>query len=561
MFAGLTVAVVALPQSMAYAMLAGAPPAFGLYTSIVSCIIAALFGSSRHLITGPTNATAIIFAATLADRVGDADLLPAIALYTLLIGIFKFLFGFLRLGRLTDYISDSVILGFTAGAGILIVGNQLKNFLGIHLDLTPGAPFLTGILETFGAIDTLNPYAVGVACGTVGLILVCKYLDARIPAALIACIVGAFVVSLLGPTERGLFLTSDIGQIPRSLPPLSLFTWDWVLAERLVGGAVAVAVIGLMEATAISTSIATSSGQRINSDREFMAQGLANIVGAFFSNFAGSGSFTRSALNYQSGAQTRMAAVFSGLFVALVLIAFGPLGGYIPVSCFAGILMVIAVRMINWPRLRQAIRGGRESTIILVVTALAMLVLRIDWAIYLGIALSLIFFLRQASKSHLNLLIPLEGNRFQEVSLDAMRPDDITGKIVFVNIVGAMYFGAVSEHVHTIRSLIALDPAVVAIRLRRMSGIDSSGIAALQRIHHELKENDIPLLLCGVDQRQYGILKRTGLVDRIGPERVVTSHDLMFNSMERTLELAKSLAKTRAAKIENVKSTKKLIEE
>ncbi len=536
--AGLSVAVVALPQSMAYAILAGAPPVFGLYTSIVSCIVGAAFGSSRHLVTGPTNATAVIFAATLAQRDGAMELLPAIALYTFLIGLFKFAFGLFRFGRLTNYISDSVIIGFTAGAGILIAGNQLKSFLGVQAEYTPGQGFFPGLLETLRAIETTNPYTLAIALGTVAGVLGLRKLNRRIPGPLLACVGGAALVYLFQLNDAGVAIARDIGGIPRSLPPLSLFAFDLASMQHLASGALAVAVIGLMEATAVTTSIATHSGQRINYDREFMAQGLANMTGAFFSNFASSGSFIRSALNYQSGAQSRWACIFSGLFVAIVLLLLGPFGERIPIAVLAGLLMVAAAQMVNRERLLLAVRAGRESQFVLLATLLATLALRIDWAIYLGIALSLLFFIAQSSRTYITLLVPAREKRFREVKIEEASDAGVKGKVVLINLVGALYFGAASEQVRRIRAITSHGPAAVILRLRRMSSIDSSGLAALKQVHDDLRNDGIPLILCGVDERQYEMLQRARLVELIGPERVVVSHDLMFNSIEEALQLA-----------------------
>ena len=541
LLAGLTVGVVALPQSMAYAILAGAPVVFGLYTSMISCIVGSLFGSSRHLITGPTNATAIMFAATLADRNGDFDLLPAIALYTFLIGAFKFAFGLFRFGRLADYVSDSVIVGFTAGAGILIAGNQLGALLGVQV-ATAGHGFLPSLAATLRHIPEANPHALALGLGTIIVILVLQRINRRIPAALLACVGGAAVVYLFDLSGQGIATTGDIGRIPRSLPAFSLPVFDLDLIGRLAGGAFAVAVIGLMEATAIITSIATSSGQRLDTNREFAAQGLANMLGACFSNFACSGSFIRSALNFQSGAKTRAAGVFSGVFVAIIVMAFGPLGEYIPIASLAGLLMVVAYQMVNRERLRQAVRAGRESAIVLVATMAAMLLLRIDWAIYLGVALSLMFFIRQSSTAYITVLLPTGEGQFREVPLTEINKEQLAGEIVVVNIIGAMYFASVDDHLSQIRTVIDCSPRVLILRLRRMGNIDSSGLAALERIHHELEQQGTPLLICGVDDRLLKILQRYGLIDAIGVDRVVPSHDLMFNSIEKTLQLARSIA-------------------
>ncbi|MCP4639285.1 MAG: SulP family inorganic anion transporter [bacterium] len=555
LFSGMTVGVVALPQSMAYALIAGAPPVFGLYTSIVSCVIGSLCGSSRHLITGPANATAIIFASTLAARGGPMDHIQALLLYTFLIGAIKFAFGALRLGSLTTYISDSVIVGFTAGAGILIAGNQIKHVLGLPSELGVGTSFLAGVWTALRAVGQTNPYSVAVAVGTIIVILAIQWWDRRIPGALIACIGAAVVVYFTGLEEAGVAVTGDIGAIPRGLPGVSLFPFDWPAMERMFSGAVAVAVIGLMEVTAVSKSIAVRSGQRLDLNREFMAQGLANMVGAFFSNFASSGSLTRSVLNHQTGARTRMAGVMSGIFVAVVVVTIGPLGEHIPIASLAGLLMLAAAQMVNRERLRLALRAGRESAVVLAVTIVATVTLRVDYAIYLGVLLALAFFVRQSSGARITLLLcELKGDSdaatnssFREVPIDTVGRDDIEGRTVVINVIGAMYFGAMDDHLLRIRRVVELGPRAVVLRLRRVSNIDSSGLAALETMADDLRERRIPLTVCGVDRALMRTLRRAGLIDRIGSEQVIPSGDLVFNSIETSVQLAEALADNYAA--------------
>lgn len=538
--AGLTVAVVAIPQSMAYAILAGAPPAFGLYTSIVSGIVGSLFGSSRHLITGPTNATAVIFASTLAASGGEFEPIQGILLYTFLIWCVKCAFGILRLGRLVQFVSDSVIVGFTAGAGFLIAGNQLSYFLG--LPPHNGSSFFLQLMETLRSISQIHWPTVILAVSTLVVIIGLQRIDRRIPSALFACVLGAVVVQLFGLTSLGVRTTADLGSISHGLPPIHIPTFEWPQVYQLLSGAIAVAVIGLMEATAISKSIATSSGQRLDPNREFVAQGLANIVGAFFSNYASSGSMTRSMLNYHSGAQTRWAGVISGLAVAVALVTIGPLGEKVPIACLAGLLMLIAWRMVNRERLRMALRAGRESTITLIATVLATLFLRLDIAIYVGVAVSLAFFIKQSSEARLTLLVREDDDTFREVPCEQVSEKEIAGQVVVLNIIGAMYFGAMDEHERQIRRIVHAAPKALVLRLRRVSNIDSSGLTALGRFHTLLQIHAIPVTLCGIDDSLFHTLKRAGLIDQIGEFNVFRSHDLVFHSVKVSVDRAIKLS-------------------
>ncbi len=540
--AGLTVAVVALPQSMAYAMIVGAPPVFGLYTSFISCIVAALGGSSRHLITGPTNATAIMFASTLAAR-GYVDSLTALCLYTFLIGFVKFAFGLLRAGSLVNYLSDSVIVGFTAGAGVLIAGKQIKNLLGVHTPGGTGQGFLPALLDAIEAAGDTNPYALGVGVATLVLIIGLRLYNRKIPGPLIACVGGAAAVYFLGLHEHGVTIAGDMGGIPPRLPPFTFPEFDPVMMKDLLSGAVAVSVIGLMEVTAVSKSIAASSGQRLDLNREFMAQGAANMVGALFSCFASSGSFIRSSLNYQSGARTRMAGVFSGLFVLMVVLLFGRFGEYIPIACLAGLLMVVAIHMVNRHRLALAMRAGLESRVVLLVTLLAtILIPRIDFAIYLGVGISLIFFIKHSAEARITLLVR-DGGRFREVPEEDIEDLKLKDQIVVINVIGAMYFGSMDGHQRQIRRIYRQHPRAVVLRLRRVSNIDSSGLEMLEKLHAALERHHIPVTLCGVDDALYRTLEKAGFIEKIGKQRVVQSGDLVFNSIERSVEIAEHLAR------------------
>jgi SulP family sulfate permease len=540
--AGLTVMVVAVPQCMAYAIIAGVPPAYGLYTAIVSGMIGSLFGSSRHLITGPSNATSLMFALTLAPLAGRFNPAEILFFYTFLIGFFKFGMGFFRLGRLVHYISESVIIGFTAGAGILIAGNQLKNFLGVQIPDSSGMGFFSGLIGVVRNAGDANPYDVAIASGTVIVILVLRRWNRNIPGPLLAIVLAAMVVFVFGLNRYGVRTVGDIGRIPRSLPPFRVFTFDFAAAGALAPGALAMAVVGLMEATAISRSIAASTRQRLSSNREFVAQGLANLIGPFFSNYASSCSFTRSAVNFQAGARTRMGGVLSAVFVGVVLLGFGPLGEFVPVASLAGLLMVVAYHMISKERLRLAVRAGRESSIIMVVTMAATILLRIDVAIGLGVAASLLFFIRSAGAGKFTLLAPTDDQRFVEIPLKRVREDMIRGKPIIFNLAGAICFGAMDEFFQQIEPILEFKPRAVILRMRRVGTVDSSAVIALENIHREISARKIPMLICGVDSQLLRTLDSAGIVDTVGPGRVLTSSDVLFDSVQSALLLANSMA-------------------
>ena len=314
LMAGLTVAIVALPQSMAYALIAGVDPVYGLYTSIIAAIIGSIFGSSDHLITGPTNAIALMIASQVKNFT-DSNFLTMLFILTFLVGLIQFLLGILRVGKIINFVSHSVIVGFTAGAGIIIALGQLNQFLGISLPKGYN-PLYVKVWQTLAAIDQTNLYALGLANLTVAIILICKKINKNIPGSLLGLIVSACLVALFNLGDKGIKL---VGEIPNNLPLFRLpqafpvhFIFD------LMGGAAAIAIVGLVEAISISKSIALSSEQRINPNQEFLGQGLANMLAAFFQCIPASGSFTRSAINYASGGKTKLAGILSGIIVAFM---------------------------------------------------------------------------------------------------------------------------------------------------------------------------------------------------------------------------------------------------
>lgn len=539
--AALNVAIIGIPQGMAYALIAGVPPVYGLYTSVASAIVGALMGSSRHLITGPTNASALIFAATLATAYSGAPPIHAVFFYTLIIGVVKLLFGVLRLGELVYYISDSVIIGFLAGAGLLILGNQLAPSIGVHPPEEIAHDFVRRVVYTIGHFGDANLYALTIALCTAVAVYALSHWTPRIPAALLTTGGAALVVAISGLGEH-VETAGDLGSITRWMLPFQMVQPDFAMAPALLSSAVAVAVIGLMEVTAISKSIAVSSGQRIDSNREFVGQGMANIIGSFFQNYASSGSLTRSVLNYQSGAKSRLSGALSGVLIALAVALLGPFAAYIPIPALAGLLMVVAIQMIKVDQIHIALHTGWQSATIMVITFFATLFLRIDLAIYLGVVISLIFFIRESSHTRVTLLVPTREGRFREVSLDETNAESLRGEVAILNIIGSLCFGALDDMLSDTKAVLAARPRAVVLRMRRIITIDASTIAGLQKLHGNLEEAGIPFIICGVDDRLYRNLRNAGIVALVGSERIIRSNDLLFNSMEATLELADRLS-------------------
>jgi SulP family sulfate permease len=299
LLAGITGAIIVLPQGVAFATIAGLPPEYGLYTAMVTPIVAALFGSSNHLISGPTTAISIVVFSAISHHAepGTPEFISLVLTLTFMAGVYQFAFGLARLGKLVNFVSHTVVIGFTAGAAILIATSQMKNILDVYVP--KGESFFHTWVDLWNEVGQINVYTVIIAVSTlITAILIKRYLP-KIPNLLIGMIVGSLIALGFSAPEYNIKL---VGAIPAHLPPLSLPDFSFSAIKTLAPQAFAVALLGLIEAVSISRAIATRSNQRINANQEFIGQGLSNIAGSFFSSYAGSGSFTRSGVNYSSGA-------------------------------------------------------------------------------------------------------------------------------------------------------------------------------------------------------------------------------------------------------------------
>ncbi|MGD8309377.1 MAG: SulP family inorganic anion transporter, partial [Chromatiales bacterium] len=308
--AGLTGAVLVVPQGVAFAAIAGMPPQYGLYAAIVPAIVAALFGSSRHLVSGPTTAASIVMYSALSGLAapGSPEYIALAVTLTFLVGLTELLLGLARMGVLVNFISHSVVLGFTAGAALLIATSQLKHFFGV--DVPRQLNFTERLSVFFDKLDEINLYAAGVGAVTLATGVILRRVSRRLPYLLAALAAGSLaavaLTFLLGAERTGI---AFVGALPAALPPLSAPDISVTTLRDLAPAVLATTLFALTEAVSIGRSLAVRSGQHIHGNREFIGQGLSNIAGSFFSAYVATGSFNRSGVNYDAGARTPLAAV------------------------------------------------------------------------------------------------------------------------------------------------------------------------------------------------------------------------------------------------------------
>jgi SulP family sulfate permease len=545
--AGLTVAVLGVPQSMAYALIAGLPPVYGLYTSISACIVAALLGSSRHLVTGPTNALCMVMlslTAHLPEKYG-VSLIEVIFLLTLMTGLIQLAFGLLKMGGIVRYVSNSVVVGFTAGAGILIAANQLKNVMGIELEVH-AERFVEVLSASLSAVPDANPRAVAVAGLTILLVILLKRHYPRLPGALIGIVAAAAVSFTFGwhalPTDGArVEIVRDIqpitGQLNRLHMPELVLRPNYELTRELGTGALALALLGLIEAASIARAIASTSGQRLNFTREFVGQGAGNIAAAFTSAFAASGSFTRSAVAFQSGGRTRMTAIFSAGWTALTLLLLAPLANYIPKASLAGLLIVIAWSMIDKERLRLTWRSGAHSRLVMGGTLVSTLVLPLEYAIFVGVFLAIVLLLRVTGSTDLTQLIQHPDSGFEEVPFNRAGPSEV----VVVNMEGDLYFAAVEDLDYELVRCLTPKTRVVVLRMKRLRAVGSSAMAILTHFNELLTDRGIHLVVCGIEDQLKRVMTGSGLRESIGEQNIFYADNKLFQSTELALARAWSI--------------------
>jgi SulP family sulfate permease len=531
LMAGLTGAIIVLPQGVAFAMIAGLPPEYGLYTAIVVPLVAALFGSSLHLISGPTTAISIVIFSSLSPMAepGSAEFIRLAITLTFLAGIFQLIFGLARMGILVNFVSHSVIVGFTAGAAILIATSQLRHVFGIHL---PGSEsFFADWLNIIGAISSINPYALMVAAGTLCCAVLFKIYRPRWPGLLVAMIIGSLIGLFLGAESHGIRLMESL---PGRLPPFSMPDISLDTIRELAPKAFPVALIGLIEALSIARSIASNSRQLIDGNQEFVGQGLSNICGSFFSCYAGSGSFTRSGINYHAGAMTPLSAVFSAVFLALILLLVAPLTEYLPIPAMGGVILLVAFNLIDFKHIRGIVKTSKQEAAILLTTFAATLIFNLEFAIYAGVLMSLFLYLSRTAHPEVVNLIPNPDVPGQYLA----QADSRCPAFKIIRVDGSLFFGAVN---HVVEFLQAIDKQLpckssLLIVACGINFIDITGAEML--VNEAMRRRGLrgDLYLCGLKQNARDFLERGGYLDSIGADHIFVSETEAITKILSTID-------------------------
>ncbi len=532
--AAITVAAISLPQSMAYALIAGVDPRFGLYTAIVFTAIAGLLGSSRHLINGPTGAVSLVTFSALAFIDPEARLtaFEAMALLTGMIGVVQIAIAVFKLGDLTRYISESVVTGFMVGAAILTMVGQVGNALGLKNLGTGHQHVFYRLWLTLTQPAHVNWKAVAVSGGALVLATLARRLVKRyrLPqldmfTVLLAVAVPAFLLGWSRAHGGAKPALSLIEEVPASLPGWHVPEIQWGWLGQMSSSALAIGILGLLEALAIAKAIAYKTRQELDYNRQCLAEGLGNLVAAFFRCMPGSGSLTRSAINYQAGAASKLSGVLTAVFVAGLVLLLGPLTRYIPKAALAGLLILAAARLIDFERLRYLARASTYDAILLISTCLAALVVGVEFAILVGVGVSIVLFVPRAARMRVKpLAVTDEG-----VVRERLPSDPPCTAVTIYDLEGELFFGAVTTLEASLENAVSRARANgtrhLVLRLKRLRNPDAVCMEKLELFLRDAEQGDLVVILAGVRPDLLAAMQRLRFAEWFPADRIFVQEE------------------------------------
>ena len=521
--AGLTVGVMLIPQGMAYAMIAGLPPIYGLYASLVPIFIYALMGTSRQLAVGPVAMVSLLTAssiALIAEQGSDQYILLAITL-AFMVGAIQFLLGVFRLGFLVNFLSHPVISGFTSAAALIIGFSQLKHLLGIDIPRSHHVHEI--IMNAASQIQETNIYAFLIGIGGIAIILFLKKNYKAFPAQLAAVVFGIGAVWSLSLVDKGVSIVADI---PAGLPSFSSPSFSMDIWSSLTASALAIALVSFMESIAVAKAIqAKHKDYKLDANQELLALGMANLVGSFFKSYPVTGGFSRTAVNDQAGAKTTVASILSVLLIVVSLFFLTPLFYYLPKAILASIIMVAVYGLIDFKEASHLWHSDKRDFVMLMVSFIATLLLGIEQGIATGVILSLVMMIFRTSRPHLAILgkIP-ESNIYRNIK----RFDDLENRedLLIIRFDSELYFANVQYFRDRIESLAVQKGAAlkyIILSSESINNVDSSAVHMLKDLMEDLEKDGITLIFVSMIGPVRDIMKKTGLFESLGSQRFYLS--------------------------------------
>jgi SulP family sulfate permease len=515
--AGLTVGVMLIPQGMAYALIAGLPPIYGLYAALAPLVVYALFGTSRQLAVGPVAMVSILVAAAVGPLAGgDAALYIQLALLlSLMVGLLQFGLGLARFGFLVNFLSHPVLSGFTSAAAFIIGFSQLKHLLGIDL---PRSNFIHEILwAAVTHLGSVHGPTLALGLASIALLLALRWWRPSLPGALVAVAGATLGTWAFGLHEVGVAI---VGGVPSGLPAPSMPPLDWGYAQELAPSALAIGLVGFMDSIAVAKVYAGRHRYEVDANQELIGLGLANVAGAFFSAYPTTGGLSRTAVNDAAGARTTLAAIVSAGIIGLTLLFLTPLFYFLPKAVLAAIVMVAVAGLVDWEEARYLWRVDRRDFGLMALTFVATLTLGIEQGILIGVIVSLIVVIYESSTPHTALMGRLpDTETYRNLKRN---PEAMTrSHVVVVRMDANLYFPNVSTFRDLVLDLDVHDPALqaVVVDMYPVNQIDSTATHTLQKVIETCRRNGVALYLAGVKGPVKDVLDAAGLTDELGSDR------------------------------------------
>ncbi|HEY6096140.1 MAG TPA: SulP family inorganic anion transporter [Gallionellaceae bacterium] len=530
LIAGITVSLVAIPQSLAYAQLAGVPAYYGLYAALIPTIIGALFGSSRQLSTGPVAMTSLLTAASVAPLAahGSEMFYAYVILLALLSGLFQILFGALRMGVLLNFLSHPVLMGFINAAALIIGLSQIPTLLGISAKQSDH--FLLDIWQVFAHIDTMHVVSVLFGLTAVAMLLSMKKFTPKLPGVLITVSLLTWVSYLIGYAGMG---GKVVGEIPQGLPGLSMPLMDWQATMQLLPAAFVIALISFMEAMSSAKVIAIKTRTPWDENKELIGQGLAKVAAAFSHSMPVSGSFSRSALNLSANAQTALSSVVSAVFVVLTLLFFTSLLYHLPKPVLAAVIIMAVIGLINFRSIINAWRASRDDGISAIITFVATLAFapNIQNGIITGIILSLALLLYRMMQPRVAGLGVHSDGTLRDADRHQLEP--LEPQLAAIRFDGALRFVNVSFFEDALLRLERRNPSVryILVKCSGINYLDASGVEMLSSLVSRFKSNGITLGFSGLKKQVQDVMDKTHLSQSIGAENIFATDQDAFDKL------------------------------
>ncbi len=512
--AGITVALVLVPQSMAYAQLAGLPVYYGLYASFLPPMVAAFFGSSRQLATGPVAVVSLMTAAALEPLATSPDTYLAYALLlAFMVGVFQLFLGLFKLGVLVDFLSHPVVVGFTNAGALIIATSQLGKVFGVSVE-REAHHYETVWNTILAAIDSTHGSTFGMAVIAFAIMWGLKRYAPNLPGVLIAVVVTTVIAWLTGFGEAG---GKVVGDIPKGLPALSLPMFDFTTIWQLIPAAITISLIGFMEAISIAKAMAARTRQRLNANQELIGQGLSNVVASMFSGYPVSGSFSRSAVNINAGAMTGFSSIVTGMVVMITLIFLTPLLYHLPQATLAAVIIMAVINLIKIDPIIHAWKAQPHDAIVAVITFVLTLVFapHLDKGIIIGVLLSLGLFLWRTMRPRFAQLSRYKDGTMRDIRVRHLPTSPVISVVRFD---GSLYFASAGYFETKMLGVVAANPELKYIILdgEGINQIDATGEEVLHHLWERLQAQGITLVIARMKKQFMDTIRRTGLKDKMG---------------------------------------------